>query len=137
MKQAAKTFAVVAILLNFVVIPAGAASSPGGHRLGQMAPARFGNPTTTVFINELHYDNAGTDAGEAVEIAGPAGTDLTGWSLVLYNGANGAAYNTNTLSGVIAEGDPRVLRDTSPNPRVREFLNRRSSMDGAEGDQKA
>jgi phospholipid/cholesterol/gamma-HCH transport system ATP-binding protein len=39
--------------------------------------------------------------------------------------------------GIIAEGDPRVLRDTSPNPRVREFLNRRSSMDGAEGDQKA
>ncbi len=42
-----------------------------------------------VFINEIHYDNAGTDTGEAVEIAGPAGTDLTGWSLVLYNGNGG------------------------------------------------
>ena len=49
---------------------------------------------TSVFINELHYDNDGTDAGEAIEIAGPAGTDLTGWSLVLYNGNGGAPYTT-------------------------------------------
>jgi|TARA_R100000365_G_C2748188_1_gene79126 hypothetical protein len=56
-----------------------------------------------VFINEIHYDNVGTDVGEAIEIAGPAGTDLTGWSLVLYNGANGASYNTRALSGTIAD----------------------------------
>jgi endonuclease/exonuclease/phosphatase family metal-dependent hydrolase len=54
-----------------------------------------------VFINELHYDNASTDVGEAIEIAGPAGTDLTGWSLVLYNGSTGASYNTTNLSGLI------------------------------------
>ena len=29
----------------------------------------------TVFINEIHYDNTGTDAGEFIEIAGPAGTE--------------------------------------------------------------
>jgi predicted extracellular nuclease len=56
-----------------------------------------------VFINEIHYDNTGTDTGEAIEIAGPAGTDLTGWSLVLYNGANGLVYNTRALSGVIPD----------------------------------
>ena len=50
---------------------------------------------TTVFVNEIHYDNDGTDAGEAIEIAGPAGTDLSGWSLVLYNGNGGVVYNTN------------------------------------------
>ncbi|MDH4055833.1 MAG: ExeM/NucH family extracellular endonuclease [Gammaproteobacteria bacterium] len=55
----------------------------------------------TVFINEFHYDNTGTDAGEAIEVAGPAGTDLTGWSLVLYNGSNGTVYNTIALSGAI------------------------------------
>lgn len=44
--------------------------------------------SSSVFINEFHYDNASTDEGEFVEIAGPAGTDLTGWSLVLYNGSN-------------------------------------------------
>ncbi|WP_228350167.1 T9SS type A sorting domain-containing protein [Rhodocaloribacter litoris] len=58
---------------------------------------------TPVFINELHYDNDGTDTGEAVEIAGPAGTDLTGWSLVLYNGANGEAYATTNLTGPIPD----------------------------------
>ncbi|MBL6082220.1 hypothetical protein JMJ56_30040 [Belnapia sp. T18] len=55
------------------------------------------------WINEIHYDNAGTDAGEFVEIAGAAGTDLTGWSLVLYNGSNGQVYDTRTLSGVIPD----------------------------------
>jgi predicted extracellular nuclease len=55
-----------------------------------------------VFINEIHYDNIGADSGEAIEVAGPAGTDLTGWSLVLYNGNGGAAYNTTALTGVIA-----------------------------------
>lgn len=57
----------------------------------------------TVFINEIHYDNAGTDAGEAIEIAGPAGTDLSGWSLALYNGTGGAVYDTDMLSGTIPD----------------------------------
>jgi predicted extracellular nuclease len=57
----------------------------------------------TVFINEIHYDNAGTDAGEAIEVAGPAGTDLSGWSLVLYNGTGGAVYDTDMLSGTIPD----------------------------------
>jgi predicted extracellular nuclease len=68
----------------------------------QASPTLFANPTTTVFINEIHYDNASTDAGEAIEVAGPAGTSLTGWSLVLYNGSGGAVYATIALSGVIA-----------------------------------
>src|SRR5688572_32326239 len=34
----------------------------------------------SVFINEVHYDNTGTDTGEFLEIAGPGGTDLTGRS---------------------------------------------------------
>ena len=59
----------------------------------------------TVFINEIHYDNPGADAGEAVEIAGPAGTDLSGWSLVLYNGNGGAPYSTAQLTGTIPDQD--------------------------------
>ena len=56
---------------------------------------------TPVFVNEFHYDNDGTDTGEFIEIAGPAGTDLSGWSLVLYNGSNTVRkpYNTTNLSG--------------------------------------
>jgi predicted extracellular nuclease/cytoskeletal protein CcmA (bactofilin family) len=62
---------------------------------------------TPVFINEIHYDNTGADAGEAIEVAGPAGTDLTGWSIVRYNGATGAVYTTpaatETFSGTIPD----------------------------------
>lgn len=50
-------------------------------------------------FNEIHYDNAGGDGNEKIEIGGPAGTDLTGWNVVLYNGAN--PYSTTPLSAVI------------------------------------
>jgi predicted extracellular nuclease len=69
--------------------------------LAPYTPAYAASPS--VFINEIHYDNTGTDTGEAVEIAGPAGTDLTGWSLVLYNGSNGSVYDTDSLSGTIPD----------------------------------
>ena len=68
---------------------------------GTAVPAVQANPA--VFINEIHYDNAGTDTGEAIEIAGPAGTDLTGWTIVLYNGSGGAAYNTTSLVGPLPD----------------------------------
>jgi hypothetical protein len=61
----------------------------------------FKTPEVYVFLNEIHYDNVGTDVGEAIEIAGPAGTDLTGWSLVLYNGNGSVVYNTTPLAGGI------------------------------------
>ena len=62
-----------------------------------------GPPTSTspVRFNEIHYDNAGVDSGEAIEIEGPAGTDVTGYRIVLYNGNDGAPYNAQTLSGVL------------------------------------
>lgn len=88
-----KVFSVVTILaLIFGALP---------MRSVQAAPPLFANPTTAVFINEIHYDNTGTDTGEAIEIAGPAGTDLTGWSIVLYNGATSLLYDTDALSGTI------------------------------------
>lgn len=58
-------------------------------------------PAQTVFINEFHYDDAGVDQDEGVEIAGPAGTDLSGWTLVGYNGNGGTSYATVNLSGTI------------------------------------
>lgn len=58
---------------------------------------------TTVFINEIHYDNASSDHGEAIELAGPAGTDLSGWSLLLYNGDNGNLYSVRNLTGIIPD----------------------------------
>ncbi len=55
-----------------------------------------------VFINEFHYDNNGTDTNEKVEVIAPAGTSMTGWKVVLYNGADGKQYATLNLSGTTA-----------------------------------
>ncbi|WP_031425283.1 endonuclease/exonuclease/phosphatase family protein [Flavimarina sp. Hel_I_48] len=57
----------------------------------------------SIFINEIHYDNDGADIEEAIEVAAPAGTLLDGWQLVLYNGSNGAPYNTLDLAGTVAD----------------------------------
>ncbi len=54
-----------------------------------------------VWINEVHYDNAGTDTNEGVEIAGTAGTDLGAYTLYAYNGADGEYYSVSNLSGTI------------------------------------
>ena len=58
----------------------------------------------SVWINEIHYDNVGSDTGEFVEVAGAAGTDLTGWSIVLYNGGSGAPYRTTSLNVTLTNG---------------------------------
>jgi DNA/RNA endonuclease G (NUC1) len=58
--------------------------------------------TAQVRISEIHYDNTGTDSGEAIEVSAPAGTDLTGWQIVLYNGNGGTSYDTDALSGVVS-----------------------------------
>ncbi len=57
----------------------------------------------TIFINEIHYDNASGDVNEGFEIAGPAGTNLSGYSVVFYNGSSSQlkVYSTNNLSGTI------------------------------------
>lgn len=58
------------------------------------------------WINELHYDNSGTDANEGVEIAGTAGADLSSLSLVFYDGDTRTVYNTVALTGTLdAEAD--------------------------------
>ncbi|HYJ87102.1 MAG TPA: DNA/RNA non-specific endonuclease, partial [Pyrinomonadaceae bacterium] len=70
-----------------------------------MAPAPVAGSTSTIFINEIHYDNTGNDTGEFIEVAGPAGTNLTGYSIVRYNGNGGATYSSpgtaSALSGTI------------------------------------
>ena len=114
---------------------------------GSSAPS-----TASAFINEIHYDNAGADVDEFVEVAGAAGTDLAGWSLVLYNGSNNAPYNTLALSGILPdEGNgggalaffypPNGIQNGSPDGvalvnasgTVVEFLSYEGSMTGVGG----
>jgi hypothetical protein len=45
---------------------------------------------TTPFISEIHYDNAGIDSGEFVEVQFPPGSYTPGWRVVAYNGSGGA-----------------------------------------------
>ena len=59
----------------------------------------------TPFISEIHYDNGGTDAGEAVEVHLPPGTTSAGLQIVLYNGGTGATYDTDALPAVTAPAD--------------------------------
>ncbi|PSJ36534.1 Calx-beta domain-containing protein [Allosphingosinicella deserti] len=105
-----------------------------------------------VWINEFHYDNAGGDTGEFIEIAAAAGTSLTGWSLVLYNGANGQSYNTRALTGTISgqqngfgtlsfpypadgiqNGAPDAIALVDPTGQVIEFLSYEGSFTAANG----
>jgi uncharacterized protein len=54
------------------------------------------------WINEFHYDNAGVDANEFIEIAAPVNFDFTGWQVVRYNGDianNGVVYTGNLPQG--------------------------------------
>ncbi len=62
-------------------------------------------PPTLPYVSEIHYDNAGTDTGEFVEVHLPAGTTSDGLQVVLYNGANGAVYRTDAVPAVTAPAD--------------------------------
>ena len=116
-------------------------------------PAAGGTPTDgPLWINEIHYDDAGTDDGEFVEVAGPAGTDLAGWRLVLYNGNGGAVYDDRTLSGTVPDesaglgavafayptnglqnGAPDGVALVDPSGAVAEFLSYEGVMAGVGG----
>ncbi|NAS30620.1 hypothetical protein GTQ40_06530 [Flavobacteriaceae bacterium R38] len=54
-----------------------------------------------LWINEIHYNNIGGDQNEGVEIAGTSGTDLTGYSILFYNGSNSSVYDQIPLNGII------------------------------------
>ena len=67
----------------------GASGSPVGAPEAPSPPAPSGSAASggALWINEIHYDNVGEDTGEGIEIAGPDGTSLDGWTLVLVNGS--------------------------------------------------
>lgn len=60
----------------------------------------FAQTTADAWINEIHYDNSGSDIAEGVEIviADIATYPLDNWTVVLYNGSNGESYGTINYS---------------------------------------
>ena len=80
------------------------ATAPNGVSGGTVLTVTAAPPPANLPLTrftEIHYDNAATDVNERIEIEGPAGINLTGWSVILYNGTGGAAYSTVNLSGTI------------------------------------
>jgi uncharacterized protein len=70
------------------VVSAAVLSSTAAGMVGLTAsPAvAIATPADAVSINESHHDNADTDTSEAIEVAGTAGTTLSGRRLVVHNG---------------------------------------------------
>ncbi|MDB6180885.1 ExeM/NucH family extracellular endonuclease [Paracoccus fistulariae] len=62
-------------------------------------------PAFAARINEFHYDNAGSDTGEFVEIRVTAGGDASGLSVELYNGNNGATYDVLGIADATMTSD--------------------------------
>lgn len=106
----------------------------------------------TVIVNEFHYDNSSTDTGEFIELAGTAGTSLTDWSLVLYNGTSSqrSPYRTVNLSGTFTDqsngwgflsfdtaglqnGPPDGFALVDNNGSVVEFLSYEGTFEAASG----
>lgn len=89
-----------------------------------LAPAAFGQ----VMINEFLYDTVGRDDSTMMytEIYGPAGTDLTGWTLVGINGNGGSVYRTVTLNGEIPADGYFVVGNLPSVENVDQVLNTNS-----------
>jgi len=56
-------------------------------------------------INELEYQQTGTDSTEYLELFGPGNQTLNGFTLTFYNGASSNAYLTVDLSGETIPAD--------------------------------
>lgn len=131
----------------FVLDPTLARRAFGGDspRTGASTPP-VGGSSADLWISEIHYDNAGADVDEGVEVAGPPGAALDGWQLVLYNGNDGAAYETIALSGTLPasgalwtaspglqNGSPDGLALVAPDGAVRQFLSYEGALVATDG----
>ena len=123
----------------FVVTASDFSANESAASAEVFATPEAGPPSSDPWINEFHYDNAGADTGEFIEIAGPAGLNLSGWTLHGYNGNGGSTYNFIDLSGLIPDqencvgtlsfsftglqnGSPDGMALVSPSSVVVEFL---------------
>lgn len=82
--------------------------------------AQAGAASTSLVINEIDYDQPGTDTAEFVEIKNVSSStvNLAGWTVELVNGTDGGAsiYNTVALPSVtLAAGDYFVFCGSAAN----------------------
>lgn len=67
-----------------------------------LCPALFqlhAQTSAEAWINEIHYDNAGSDTNETIEVVveNPGNYTLSNFTVHLYNGNNGQSYDSLTL----------------------------------------
>ena len=91
--------------ISFAVVPI----AQTGALVGQEVMSSYQGAITSIAnlarINEFHYDNAGTDANEFVEIritgdVSSQPTNLSQFMVTLYNGNGQTQYNTETLNNL-------------------------------------
>ena len=100
-------------------------TAPASGATGATLTATFGSSTAMaaiafgidhLVINEVDYDNVGTDSAEFLELYNPTGSDvdLTGIVVYLVNGANDTVYDTIDLStlGTLPAGGYLVVAGT-------------------------
>ena len=70
-----------------------------------------------VVLNEIDYDQVGTDTGGFVELynAGRGAADLGGLAVVLVDGVTAAEYDTIPLTGALLPGEFRVVQVDADN----------------------
>src|SRR3546814_4617431 len=69
-----------------------------------------GSPHAAVFVNELHYDNAGGDSGERIEIVATHGESLAGYRVHLYSGGSSPGSANTYGSAPVPTGDRKSTR---------------------------
>jgi hypothetical protein len=74
-------------------------------------------PASTVVINELDYDQVGTDGDGFVELKniGSAAVDLAGLALVFVDGADSEEYRREALTGTLEPGGYLVIPGDAQN----------------------
>ena len=112
---------------------------------GPSGPLPTPTGSASLWLSEIHYDNAGDDLGEGVEVSGPPGASLDGWQVLLVNGSDGSVYETLSLSGsmpqagavwtpvVVQNGAPDGVALVGPDGMAREFVSYEGAIEGTEG----
>lgn len=100
--------------------PAAKLPLSGGAALGcaVILPTELLPPTGAVVINEVAYDGPGSDTDVFIELKGPPGMALDGWSLVAINGNGGAVYDQLALTGAIGADGYLVVAKAGAGPAV-------------------
>ena len=99
---------VLPILVGFLIVAV-------GFPLGSPGPAAA--VSTSLVINEIDYDQPGTDAAEFLEIknVGSSALDLSEFTVELVNGATDLVYRMIPLTGTLAAGDYYVICGNASN----------------------